>query len=83
MIGYDATFTATSAIRLAYRPKLTPAEVLQELNLLQGAQAVSGASGSIHFSGDYSHGQGSNPVDKPVPILQLHSDGTISLAPVR
>lgn len=78
MMGYDAALTGISAIRLAgVQP--SPADVADELSALQGSRAVDGASGPINLSADYQgpDAQGSNPVDKVIPILQLRTDGTI------
>ena len=49
----------------------------QELNAIQGSRAVLGASGPIQFSAVYQGrgAQGSNPVGKVIPILQLPPSG--------
>ena len=77
MIGYDAAFTATSAIRLTTKADPEPAEVIQELGALQGTRKVPGASGVIDFNANYANGHGSNPIGKPVPILRLLPNGAI------
>jgi hypothetical protein len=77
MMGYDGTLTSIYAIRLAgLNP--TPGGVIGELSALQGTRVVHGASGPISLSANYLNGQGSNPVGKPVPVLQLTPKGTIS-----
>lgn len=71
MTGYDAMWTAISAADLAGASP-SPGGVDLELNQLH----VLGASGPINLTGVYqgSH-DGSNPVDKVIPILGVTSDG--------
>ena len=76
MMGYDAALTGITGIRLA-GDGATAAAVAQEFGSIKGIRSVPGASGPIAFSAVYlgPDGQGSNPVDKVVPILQLPSSG--------
>lgn len=76
MMAYDATLTATTAIRLTEQQQPRSDAVVNELGALQGAHKVLGASGPIQFTANYqtSH-TGSNPVGKPIPIVRLSSDG--------
>jgi ABC-type branched-subunit amino acid transport system substrate-binding protein len=83
-MGYDAMLTCISAIHLAgeHAPaEVTTSGVAQELSLLQGSRTVYGASGPISLSGVYTGAgaQGSNPVAKAVPILQLSPSDKITL----
>lgn len=74
MMSYDATQTAITAIRLAgVQP--TAQGVEADLGALHGAYAVQGASGPILLSADYSSHHGSDPQNKPVPLLQLEPNG--------
>ena len=77
MMAYDATLTATTAIRLTEQQQPQPDAVVNELGALQGAHKVLGASGPIQFTANYqtSH-TGSNPVGKPIPIVRLSADGS-------
>ncbi|SHM34176.1 ABC transporter substrate-binding protein [Actinacidiphila paucisporea] len=76
MMAHDAVLTATAAIRLTEQEQPQPDAVLNELGALQGAHMVLGASGPIKFTANYqtSH-TGSNPVDKPIPIIRLTPQG--------
>jgi ABC-type branched-subunit amino acid transport system substrate-binding protein len=83
-MGYDATLTAISAIRLA-KPQVPSALVSArgvwgELSRLQLSRTVFGASGPIVTSGFYTGQpfQGSNPVGKAIPILRLAAPGKIT-----
>jgi Periplasmic binding protein len=70
MMGYDGTLTSIYAIRLAgVHP--SPGGVIDELSALQNTRVVQGASGPISLPANYLTGQGSNPVGKPVPVLEL------------
>ena len=71
MMGYDATLTGITSIRLA-GVDATTANVAQDFSAIQGRRAVPGASGPIMFS---PSAQGSNPVGKVIPVLQLSSSG--------
>lgn len=76
IMSYDAMLTAISAIRLTGLPQPMPYAVDAELPALQGRKAVFGASGPIAFSADWQHNPvASNPVGKPVPMLQLNPNG--------
>jgi len=76
MIGYDATYTGISAIRLAGATKESPGTVASKLSLLQGADQVLGATGPISLSANYLQNKmAGNPVDKAVPILQWTPGG--------
>lgn len=71
MTGYDAMWTAISAADLAGASP-SPGGVDLELNQLH----VLGASGPINLTGVYQGSDdGSNPVDKVIPILGVNSDG--------
>ena len=74
IMGYDATLTAVTAIRLA-GTQPTPQGVATDLGALQRAHIVYGASGPIVLSADYSSGRGSDPQNKPIPLLQLEPNG--------
>lgn len=74
MMGYDATLTAVTAIRLA-GTQPSPQGVETDLGALQRAHVVYGASGPIVLSADYAGGRGSDPQNKPVPLLQLEPNG--------
>jgi hypothetical protein len=79
MMGYDALLTGITSIRLAGEGA-TSAAVAQDFNAIQGTRAVSGASGPIALSANYTDpgGQGgSNPVGKVVPVLQLLPNAAI------
>jgi ABC-type branched-subunit amino acid transport system substrate-binding protein len=76
MMAYDATLTATSAIRLTEQQQPQPDAVVNELGALQGAHKVLGASGPIQFTANYQTSRtGSNPVAKPIPIIRLTPQG--------
>jgi hypothetical protein len=82
-MGYDAMLTCISAIHLAGGANpaaVTAADVSQELSALQGSRTVFGASGPISLSGIYTGtgAQGSNPVEKVVPILRLSAGGALT-----
>jgi ABC-type branched-subunit amino acid transport system substrate-binding protein len=79
MMGYDATLTAISAIRLASVQHIvrSPLGVAQVLSALQGSRVVPGASGPISFSANNGP-QGSNPVGKVIPIFQIQPSGAIT-----
>lgn len=77
IMAYDATLTATSAIRLTEQRQPEPDAVVNELGALQGAHRVLGASGPIQFTANYQTSRtGSNPVGKPIPIIRLTPQGT-------
>ncbi|CAG7641026.1 ABC transporter substrate-binding protein [Actinacidiphila bryophytorum] len=76
MMAYDATLTATAAIRLTEQQQPQPDAVVNELGALQGAHKVLGASGPIQFTANYQTSRtGSNPVAKPIPIIRLTPQG--------
>lgn len=78
MMGYDGTLTAISAARLAGQDGRVPNRdlTMQSFGALHGPDAVPGASGLIVIQANYLTGRGSNPVGKPIPIMQLEPDGT-------
>jgi ABC-type branched-subunit amino acid transport system substrate-binding protein len=83
-MGYDAMLTCISAIHLAGEANpadVTAGGVSQELSALQGSRTVFGASGPIDLSGVYTGtgSQGSDPVQKVVPILRLSAGGTVTI----
>lgn len=78
MMSHDAVFAAVTAIRGTLPqgtqvPVPTAEEVTQNLAGLHGGTTVPGASGTIEI--DNVSG---NPIDKPMPIVQLRGDGTVS-----
>jgi ABC-type branched-subunit amino acid transport system substrate-binding protein len=79
IMAYDATISAISAIRLA-GPQPSASAVESEFSALHGQRAVQGAGGLIGFYGLYNGpgSDGSNPVNKAIPILQVQPDGGIS-----
>jgi hypothetical protein len=78
MLGYDATLTGITVIRLAGM-NATITAVTQDLNAIQGSRVVLGASGPITLSAIYQgrNAQGSNPTGKVIPILRLLPNGTV------
>lgn len=77
MMAYDATLTAVTAARLTKQDQPEPDAVLNELAAIHDAYAVHGASGLVGFTANYQTSKtGSNPVDKPMPILRLTARGT-------
>lgn len=76
MASYDATLTATSAIRLTNQQQPAPYAVAAELSGIQGKHAVLGASGPLAFNADWRSSDGSNPIGKAVPMLQVSPDGS-------
>lgn len=84
MMAYDATLTATSAIRLTEQQQPQPDAVVNELGALQGAHKVLGASGPIQFTANYQTSRtGSNPVAKPIPIIRLSPQGNSRVMTVK
>lgn len=82
IISYDALLVATRAIRSGISQQsnalfdptaLTPGAMLQQLYRINQAAPVNGASGPTAFD---EHGK---PIDKPIPILQLNPDGTVTV----
>jgi ABC-type branched-subunit amino acid transport system substrate-binding protein len=77
IMGYDAVTTAVAAIRAATLPKQeapipTTSEVLQAFKGLHGKMGqVQGACGPIAINQDTG-----NPINRPVPIVQLRPDDT-------
>ncbi|MGH3848374.1 MAG: ABC transporter substrate-binding protein, partial [Pseudonocardiaceae bacterium] len=72
MVGYDAVRVAVFATQ---RDPLATTEPTTVANFLVGTRchnSVPGASGPIAFDPD------GNPIDKAIPILQLHADGTVT-----
>jgi hypothetical protein len=51
---------------------LTPGAILQQMYRINAASPVNGASGPIGFD------EQGKPIDKPIPILQLNPDGTLT-----
>ncbi len=76
MTGYDAARTAIKAIRLVW-PQASATAVSGELSALHGPRAVPGAGGFLDYYGLYNQGDGSNPVGKAIPILQIQPAGGI------
>ncbi|AEW99289.1 ABC transporter substrate-binding protein [Streptantibioticus cattleyicolor] len=77
MMAYDATLAAVSAIRLTALPQPKPEAVAAELGALHDAHRVLGSTGPLRFTADYrGSDNGSNPVDKAIPILRLRRDGS-------
>ncbi|MGH8906626.1 MAG: ABC transporter substrate-binding protein [Egibacteraceae bacterium] len=78
IMGHDAVVAAVRAIRSAAGQRdlsadpITLGEVVQSLKGLHGASAVPGASGWISLDGS------GNPINKAIPILELHPDGTVA-----
>jgi hypothetical protein len=81
IIAYDALLVATRAIRSGVSQQgntrtnpssLTPGAVLQQISRINHADPVNGASGPISFD------EQGKPTDKPIPILQLNPDGTVT-----
>lgn len=82
IIGYDTLLVATRAIRSGVSQQgnapvdaiaLTPGATLQQMFRINHAAPVNGASGPIAFD------EQGKPIDKPIPILQLNPDGTVTL----
>lgn len=70
IMAHDAVLTAVRAARLSAGPnprRVSHEDVLQAMYGLHGAQALSGASGTLSFD---EHG---DPIDKPVPVMQLRA----------
>ncbi|MGH3934361.1 MAG: ABC transporter substrate-binding protein [Pseudonocardiaceae bacterium] len=81
IVGYDALLVATRAIRSGISQQgsapmdpaaLTPGAMLQQMLRINRAAPVNGASGPIGFD------EQGKPTGKPVPILQLNPDGTVT-----
>jgi hypothetical protein len=79
MMAWDALYVAATAARLGNGTAgATTGGTANALGELQGPSTVYGASGPISFTGIYGQGhEGSDPDDKPVPILQVMLDGQI------
>lgn len=84
IISYDALLVATRAIRSGISQQsnalfdstaLSPGAVLQQMFRINQAAPVHGASGPTAFD------EQGKPIDKPIPILQLHPDGTVAVSP--
>ncbi|MGH8906625.1 MAG: ABC transporter substrate-binding protein [Egibacteraceae bacterium] len=77
IMGHDAVVAAVRAIRSAAvgqdlrTDPISPEEVGDALNGLHGDFAVPGASGWISLD------ERGDPVNKAIPILELHPDGTV------
>jgi eukaryotic-like serine/threonine-protein kinase len=77
MLSYDATLALLAGSRGALnsvganKKNITPADLQQALTQIQGAQAVQGVSGPIAF------GTNGDPVNKPLVILAVDSQGRI------
>jgi ABC-type branched-subunit amino acid transport system substrate-binding protein len=72
IVNYDAVQVAVVATKRDPSATTEPETVA---NFLVGARCqnyIPGASGPIAFGSD------GNPIDKPMPILQLHADGTVT-----
>ncbi|HEV2636738.1 MAG TPA: hypothetical protein VGX23_16420 [Actinocrinis sp.] len=77
VMAYDAMLTSIKAIQLTDQPQPPSYAVAGEITALHGSNTVYGASGPIAFDADPTTDKtASNPVDKPVPILQLEPDGS-------
>jgi ABC-type branched-subunit amino acid transport system substrate-binding protein len=82
IISYDALLVTIRAIRsgvsqlsnASFDPTtLTPGAVLQQMFRINQAAPVNGASGPIAFD------ERGKPINKPIPILQLNPDSTVTL----
>jgi ABC-type branched-subunit amino acid transport system substrate-binding protein len=78
MMAHDAVLAAATAIRASSgqsqgRIVPSPQEVVQNLAGLHGNSKVAGASGMIDIDGETG-----DPINKPMPILELRGDGTVS-----
>jgi hypothetical protein len=69
---HDAVITATKAIGLT-ASHVQSENVLNQLKNLSGCYTVPGAGGDLSFS--YRDSKTSDPIGKPVPVLQIPSDG--------
>lgn len=80
ILSYDATtamLTAAQNMLTGSKITLTPAELLQGLRKITGAQAIQGVSGQISFDA-----QG-NPVNKALVILKVAPQGFIQIDSVQ
>ncbi|MGH3961708.1 MAG: hypothetical protein ACRDRY_00385 [Pseudonocardiaceae bacterium] len=82
IISYDALLVAIRAIRSGISQQsnapfdptaLTPGAMLQQMFRINQAAPVHGASGPTAFD------EQGKPIDKPIPILQLNPDGTVTV----
>lgn len=72
MVSHDAVLAAVLATKADPEAIVEPNTVPGSLVLIHCQNYVPGASGPIAFSSD------GNPIDKAMPILQLHADGTVT-----
>ena len=80
ILSYDATtaiLTAAQNMLTGTKSTLTPADLLQGLRKINGANAIQGVSGQISFDG-----QG-NPVNKALVILKIVPPGYIQIDSVQ
>ncbi|HSL06482.1 MAG TPA: hypothetical protein VK887_00730 [Pseudonocardiaceae bacterium] len=82
IISYDALLVATRAIRSGISQQsnalfdptaFTPGAMLQQMFRINQAAPVNGASGPTAFD------EQGKTIDKPIPILQLNPDGTVTV----
>lgn len=76
LIAHDAVATAVTGARRTFRPggpAVAATDVRAALSNMYGANEVPGVSGRISFD------MVGNPIDKPVPVLQLRPDGPPTL----
>jgi hypothetical protein len=81
ILAHDAMMVAVTAARrtAAGNADTVVRAPMSQIGLIEEMRcdnAVHGASGTIEFSPDQS--QYGNPVNKPVPIVEIHADGTIA-----
>jgi hypothetical protein len=71
ILNHDAVLTAAAGARLTPKAARNPTLVASAIASIDCLQPIPGASGEIAFATD-SHG---NPVDKPMPIMQITAHG--------
>ncbi|MGH3428453.1 MAG: hypothetical protein ACRDQZ_12945, partial [Mycobacteriales bacterium] len=72
MVSYDAVNVAITATKADPLATTEPNTVADFLVAIHCQHYVPGASGPIALGPD------GNPIDKAMPILQLHADGTVT-----
>jgi eukaryotic-like serine/threonine-protein kinase len=80
ILSYDATTTMLTAAQnmlTGSKTALTPAELLQGLRKINGANAIQGVSGQISFNSD------GNPANKALVILKIVPPGFIQIDSVQ
>jgi serine/threonine protein kinase/ABC-type branched-subunit amino acid transport system substrate-binding protein len=80
ILSYDALvvmLTASNNALTGTKTTMTPADLLQALRKIQGAQAVQGVSGQISFGSD------GNPVNKAIVVLKVAIGGFFQLDSVQ